>query len=89
MRTTGESRRLFGRPPGQYRRERLAAPRRPTPRPAPGPAQRACGTGHRAALRHLANRLTGILHGCLKTRTLYDETTAWPQTAGQQIKTAA
>jgi transposase len=52
-------------------------------------AQRARGVGHRAALRHLANRLTGILHGCLKTRTLYDETTAWPQTAGQQIKTAA
>jgi hypothetical protein len=30
---------------------------------------RARGTGHRAALRQLANRLTGILHGCLKTRT--------------------
>src|ERR1700760_4817995 len=28
-------------------------------------------------LRRLANRLTGILHGCLKTRTLYDEDTAW------------
>jgi hypothetical protein len=27
------------------------------------------------------NRLTRILHGCLKTRTLYDEATAWPQTA--------
>jgi transposase len=33
--------------------------------------------GHQAALRQLANRLVGILHGCLKTRTLYDETTAW------------
>ena len=32
---------------------------------------------HNAALRQLANRLVGILHGCLKTRTLYDETTAW------------
>jgi transposase len=39
---------------------------------------RARGTGHHAALRQLANRLVGILHGCLKTRTLYDESTAWP-----------
>ncbi|EWT01532.1 hypothetical protein N864_20800 [Intrasporangium chromatireducens Q5-1] len=38
---------------------------------------RARGTGHRAALRQLANRLVGILHGCLKTGTRYDETTAW------------
>jgi hypothetical protein len=33
--------------------------------------------GHRAALRQLANRLVGILHGCLKTGTRYDEATAW------------
>jgi transposase len=33
--------------------------------------------GHHAALRQLGNRLVGILHGCLKTRTRYDETTAW------------
>jgi len=33
--------------------------------------------GHQAALRQLANRLIGILHGCLKTGTPYDETTAW------------
>ncbi|TDD32189.1 IS110 family RNA-guided transposase [Saccharopolyspora elongata] len=39
--------------------------------------QKARGTGHNAALRQLANRLVGILHGCLKTGTLYDETTAW------------
>jgi hypothetical protein len=39
--------------------------------------QRARGAYHHAALRHLANRLVGILHGCLKTRTLYDEATAW------------
>lgn len=38
---------------------------------------RARGAGHRAALRQLANRLVGILHGCLKTRTLYNEHTAW------------
>jgi transposase len=35
------------------------------------------GTGHQAALRQLANRLVGILHGCLKTHTHYDERTAW------------
>jgi len=38
---------------------------------------RARKIGHQAALRQLANRLVGILHGCLKTRTLYDENTAW------------
>jgi transposase len=40
-------------------------------------AERARGTEHNAALRKVANRLVGILHGCLKTRTLYDEATAW------------
>jgi transposase len=45
--------------------------------------QRARGSGHNPALRQLANRLTGILHGCLKTRTLYDEATAWPQHAAE------
>jgi transposase len=40
-------------------------------------AMRARKIGHQAALRQLANRLVGILHGCLKTHTLYDETTAW------------
>jgi Transposase/Transposase IS116/IS110/IS902 family len=39
--------------------------------------QRARGLDHNPALRQLANRLVGILHGCLKTRTRYDETTAW------------
>jgi transposase len=39
--------------------------------------QRAKGTGHNDALRRLASRLVGILHGCLKTRTRYDEATAW------------
>jgi transposase len=39
--------------------------------------QRARGAGHRAALRQLGNRLVGILHGCLKTGTTYDETPAW------------
>lgn len=39
--------------------------------------QRARGAGHNPALRQLANRLVGILHGCLKTGTVYDEATAW------------
>jgi hypothetical protein len=38
---------------------------------------RARGIEHNDALRRLANRLVGILHGCLKTRTTYDEATAW------------
>jgi hypothetical protein len=40
---------------------------------------RARGIEHNDALRRLANRLVGILHGCLKTRTRYDEATAWSQ----------
>ena len=38
---------------------------------------RARGTGHQAALRQLTNRWVGILHGCLKTGSPYDETAAW------------
>jgi hypothetical protein len=38
---------------------------------------RARGTSHHAALRQIGNRLVGILHGCLKTRTLYNPHTAW------------
>ena len=33
--------------------------------------------GYNAALRQLGNRLVGILHGCLKTHTHYDESVAW------------
>jgi transposase len=40
-------------------------------------AQRTKGLEHNDALRRLASRLVGILHGCLKTRTCYDEATAW------------
>jgi hypothetical protein len=36
-------------------------------------AMRSRNIGHHAALRQLANRLVGILHGCLKTATKYDE----------------
>jgi hypothetical protein len=55
---------------GQYRPRRRARRK----------AERARGTEHNPALRKLANRLVGILHGCLKTRTLYDEATADPTT---------
>jgi transposase len=51
--------------------------------------QKARGSSHRTALRQLANRLTGILHGCLRNRTLYNEATAWPQAASPQISSAA
>jgi len=43
---------------------------------------RARNIGHQAALRQLANRLVGILHGCLKTGTRYDETAAWAHRNG-------
>ena len=39
--------------------------------------QRARGASHHQALRALANRLVGILHGCLTHHTPYDEATAW------------
>ena len=39
--------------------------------------RRAAGDTHHRALRALANRLVGILHGCLRHGALYDETTAW------------
>jgi hypothetical protein len=50
---------------------------------------RARGTGHQAALRQLSNRLVGILHGCLKTRTPYDEHTAWGHHQPQDQQNAA
>ena len=39
--------------------------------------RRTAGDLHHQALRVLANRLVGILHGCLKHRTPYNEHTAW------------
>jgi hypothetical protein len=39
---------------------------------------RARGKTHSQALRALANRLVGILHGCLKRGELYREEVAWP-----------
>jgi transposase len=39
--------------------------------------RRTAGDLHHQALRALGNRLVGILHGCLRTRTVYNEDTAW------------
>ncbi len=47
--------------------------------------RRAAGDTHHKALRALANRLVGILHGCLRHGTLYDENTAW----GHRVAAAA
>src|SRR5580693_9314033 len=40
-------------------------------------AHRAAGDLHHQALRALSNRLVGILHGCLRHHTAYDEHKAW------------
>jgi hypothetical protein len=50
---------------------------------------RARGIGHHAALRQLANRLVGILHGCLTTGARYNEETAWAHHSDQPQPTAA
>jgi hypothetical protein len=51
--------------------------------------RRAAGDTHHAALRHLGNRLVGILHGCLASRTIYDEKTAWGHRAEIELARAA
>ncbi len=40
-------------------------------------ARRAAGDTHHRALRALGNRLVGLLHGCLRHGTTYNEHTAW------------
>jgi transposase len=45
--------------------------------------QRTRGATHHQALRALANRLVGILHGCLRHHNRYDEATAWHLGADQ------
>jgi transposase len=47
---------------------------------------RAADDVHHQALRALGNRLVGILHGCLRRHTAYNENTAW---AHRQITQAA
>ncbi len=51
-------------------------------------ARRANGHTHHQALRAISNRLVGILHGCLRHGTVYDEATAWPRHT-QQDQAAA
>jgi hypothetical protein len=69
----------------------------PSPREAPVPGarafydqRRAAGDTHHRALRALPNRLIGILHGCLRHATPYNEHLAWvgppnPQRAPWQL----
>jgi transposase len=52
-------------------------------------AHRAKGDTHHQALRALGNRLVAILHGCLRHRTGYSETTAWPTSTQQSLSQAA
>lgn len=42
--------------------------------------QRGRGLGHNPALTAVANKMIGDLHGCLRHRTSYNETLAWPST---------
>ena len=51
--------------------------------------RRAAGDLHHQALRAVGNRLVGILHGCLRTRTHYDEHTAWAHRQQPTIELAA
>jgi hypothetical protein len=50
---------------------------------------RARGKSHSTALRQVANRLVGILHGCLQSGTCYDEHTAWGHRYGTPKPAAA
>jgi hypothetical protein len=45
--------------------------------------RRAVGDTHNRALRALANRLVGILHGCLRYGVIYNEDTAWAHRMNQ------
>ena len=47
------------------------------------------GASHNTALHQLANRLVGILHGCLKHHADYEPTTAWPATSPDPTPVAA
>ncbi|MBS2963811.1 hypothetical protein KGA66_12185 [Actinocrinis puniceicyclus] len=54
-----------------------------------GQVVRGAGQYHAAGLRRLFNKLLGSLYHCLKTRTLYDETTAFPKTALKELQLTA
>jgi transposase len=51
--------------------------------------RRAVGDLHHQALRALGNRLVGILHGCLRHHTSYNEHTAWSHRNQDQQPAAA
>lgn len=51
--------------------------------------RRAAGDLHHQALRALGNRLVGILHGCLRHHTHYNEHTAWDHRNQDQQANAA
>jgi hypothetical protein len=51
------------------------------PHPAPAPTTTSCAPSAPASpppCGNSPNRLVGILHGCLVSRILYDQATAWP-----------
>jgi hypothetical protein len=52
-------------------------PSGPPPAPGSARARRSRGCTHHQALRALANRLVGILHGCLAHHDPYREAVAW------------
>jgi transposase len=47
-------------------------------------ALRARGKTHHQALRQLANRWVGILHGCLTSHQAYEEARAWPSAVSEE-----
>ena len=51
--------------------------------------RRTAGDLHHQALRALGNRLVGILHGCLRHRTHYDEHKAWAHRQNNPANKAA
>ncbi|WP_405957242.1 IS110 family transposase [Streptomyces phaeochromogenes] len=68
----------------------------PTPARAASPGakthydrRRNDGDRHTAAQRNLFNRMIGCLHHCLTKRIRYDEATAFPASADQQLPAAA
>ena len=51
--------------------------------------RRTAGDLHHQALRALGNRLVGILHGCLRHRSPYDEHKAWAHRQNNPVNQAA
>jgi len=51
--------------------------------------RKAAGDRHIAAQRNLFNRMIGILHHCLQTKTIYDENTAFPTPDADETAAAA